>query len=105
MDSYKQCVPSTLHQFLIQWIGDEVEVVHGDTSSFIATADSNSIGARDNFRSLLGLDLSYYELISCTKDVFFCCAKADGKLAKSFNAVKMSPADDSGATGQTWSHD
>ena len=24
-----QCVPSTLHQFLIQWIGDEVEIVHG----------------------------------------------------------------------------
>ena len=23
-----QCVPSFLHQFLIQWIGDEVEVVH-----------------------------------------------------------------------------
>ena len=36
-----QCVLSTLHQFLIQWIGDEVEIVPGDTSSFIATADSN----------------------------------------------------------------
>jgi hypothetical protein len=24
------CVPSTLHQFLIQWIDDEVEVVHTD---------------------------------------------------------------------------
>jgi hypothetical protein len=43
-----QCVPSTLHQFLIQWIIDEIEVVHGDTSSFIAMADSNSIGAQDN---------------------------------------------------------
>ena len=30
-----QCVPSTLHQFLVQWIGDEVEIVHGDTSSFV----------------------------------------------------------------------
>jgi hypothetical protein len=28
------CVPSTLHQFLIQWIDDEIEVVHVD-----ATAD------------------------------------------------------------------
>jgi hypothetical protein len=27
-----QCVPSTLHQLLIQWIGNEIEVVHGDTS-------------------------------------------------------------------------
>jgi hypothetical protein len=22
-----ECVPSTLHQYVIQWIGDEVEVV------------------------------------------------------------------------------
>ena len=61
-----QCIPSTLHQFLIQWISDEIEVVHGDTSSFIATADSNSIGAHDNIKCLLGLD----KLISCTKDGF-----------------------------------
>ena len=47
-----QCVPSTLHQFLIQWIGEEVEIVPGDTSSFIATADSNSIGV-----SLLSIEL------------------------------------------------
>jgi len=65
-----QCVPSTLHQFLIQWIGDEVEIVPGDTSSFIATADSNSIGANDNVKCLSGLDLSDYELISCTKEGF-----------------------------------
>jgi hypothetical protein len=66
-----QCVPSTLHQFLIQWIGNEVEIVHGDTSSsFIATADSNSIGANDNIKCLSGLDLSDYELISCTKEGF-----------------------------------
>ena len=65
-----QFVPSTLHQFLIQWIGDEVDIVHGDTSSFIATADSNSIGANDNIKFLSGLDLSDYELISCTKEGF-----------------------------------
>ena len=65
-----QCVPSILHQFLIQWIGDEVEIVPGDTSSFIATADSNSIGANDNIKCLSGLDLSDYELISCTKEGF-----------------------------------
>jgi len=65
-----QCVPSSLHQFLIQWIGDEDEIVHGDTSSFIATANSNSIGANDNIKCLLSLDLSDYELISCTKERF-----------------------------------
>ena len=51
-------------------VGDEVEIVHGDTSSFIATADSNSIGANDNIKCLSGLDLSHYDLISCTKDGF-----------------------------------
>jgi hypothetical protein len=65
-----QCVPSTLHQILIQWIGDEIEVVHDDISSFIATADSGSLGVHDNIKCLSGLDLSNYELISCTKDGF-----------------------------------
>jgi hypothetical protein len=32
-------IPSTLHQFLIQWIDDEVEVVHVDASAYIALAD------------------------------------------------------------------
>jgi hypothetical protein len=27
------CIPSTLHQFLIQWINDEIEVVHVDASA------------------------------------------------------------------------
>ena len=65
-----QCVPSTLHQFLILWIGDEVEIVPGDTSSFIAIANSNSVGANDNIKCLSSLDLSDYELISCTKEGF-----------------------------------
>jgi hypothetical protein len=36
------CVPSTLHQFLIQWVGEEVESVHADVSACIATVDSSS---------------------------------------------------------------
>jgi hypothetical protein len=34
------CIPSILHQFLIQWIDDEVEVVHADASAYIALADA-----------------------------------------------------------------
>ena len=34
------CIPSTMHQCLIQWIGDSVEMVHADSSFNIATADS-----------------------------------------------------------------
>ena len=40
--------------------------MHGDASSFIRTADSNSICAHENIKCLSGLDLSDYELISCT---------------------------------------
>jgi hypothetical protein len=65
-----QCVPSSFHQFLIQWIGDEVEVVRGDTSSFVGTADSELIGAHDHIKCLSGLDLTDYDLISCTKEGF-----------------------------------
>ena len=33
------CVPSTMHQCLIQWHGDDVELVRTDESVSIATAD------------------------------------------------------------------
>jgi hypothetical protein len=37
-----RCIPSTLHQFLIQWIDDEIEVVHMDASAYIALADATA---------------------------------------------------------------
>ena len=33
------CVPSTMHQCLIQWHGDDVEMVRADQSMSIATVD------------------------------------------------------------------
>ena len=65
-----QCVPSTLHQFLIQWVDDDVEIVHSDASACVALADSPFIGANDDVRCLSGLDLSDYQFISCTKNGF-----------------------------------
>ena len=59
-----------LHHILIQWIDNEIEVVHGDTSSFIATVDSNTLGVHDDIKCFSGLDLPDFELISCTKDGF-----------------------------------
>jgi hypothetical protein len=50
------CVPSTLHQFLIQWI-DEIEVVHIDWQYGSA-------------QCLSGKDLSGYDFLSVTKDGF-----------------------------------
>ena len=33
------CIPSTMHQCLIQWIGDSIDMVHVDSSFSIATAN------------------------------------------------------------------
>jgi hypothetical protein len=33
------CIPSTMHQYLIQWLEDTVEVVYVDSSLSVATAD------------------------------------------------------------------
>jgi hypothetical protein len=35
-------IPCTLHQFLIHWINDEIEVVHADASTYIALADTTT---------------------------------------------------------------
>ena len=39
-----QCVSSTLHQMLLQWIGNEVEIVHANTSACIAMVDALCFG-------------------------------------------------------------
>jgi hypothetical protein len=36
------CIPSTLHQFLIQWIDNKIEVVHVDASAYITLADATT---------------------------------------------------------------
>ena len=36
------CVPSTMHQCLIQWVGDKIEVVPGDSSYIIASTESDT---------------------------------------------------------------
>jgi hypothetical protein len=35
-----QCVPSTLHQMLLQWVGDDIEQVHVDASACIVVVDA-----------------------------------------------------------------
>jgi hypothetical protein len=62
-------VPSTLHQFLIQWAGDEVEIVR-DASTCVAVADSSTMDNHENLKCLTGLDLSNLKLIDSTKDDF-----------------------------------
>jgi hypothetical protein len=51
------CAPSTLHQFLIQWVGEEVEIVHADVSTCVVTTDSSS-WSHYNIKCLSGQDIS-----------------------------------------------
>jgi hypothetical protein len=63
------CIPSTFHHFLIQWVGDDIEVVHTDTSACVAMADS-SIWTHEDVKCLSGLDLLDYNFLSVSKDDF-----------------------------------
>ena len=65
-----RCVPSTLHQFLIQWVDDDVEIVHADTSTYIAMADASANWQHGDAQCLSGLDLSDFDFLSVTKDGF-----------------------------------
>jgi hypothetical protein len=63
------CVPSTLHQFLIQWVGEEVEIVHADVSTCVAMADSSS-WSHYNIKCLSGQDISDCDFVGVPKDGF-----------------------------------
>jgi hypothetical protein len=64
------CIPSTLHQFLIQWINDKVEVVHVDASAYIALADATADWQYGSTQCLSGKDLTDYNFFSISKDGF-----------------------------------
>ena len=64
-------MPSILHQFLIQWVGDAIEVVHSDSSTNVAAADAPTLrGVHDPIACLSGRDLSSFEFISVTRQGF-----------------------------------
>jgi hypothetical protein len=65
-----QCIPSTLHQMLIQWVGDDVEQVHADVSTCIAVADAPVLWTYENATCLTGVDFSDYQFISIDKRGF-----------------------------------
>ena len=45
------CIPSTMHQCLVQWVGDKIEIVPGDSSYVIASAEAD---AYERTRCILG---------------------------------------------------
>jgi len=36
------CIPSTMHQCLVEWVGDKIEIVLGDSSNVIASAEADT---------------------------------------------------------------
>jgi hypothetical protein len=64
------CVPSTLHQCMIQWVGDVVEIVQVDDSACIALAESPSDFQDKEVKCLTGRDLSEFDYVSVGQDGF-----------------------------------
>lgn len=64
------CVPSTLHQCLIQWVGDEVELIEADNSACVALTEVPMEWQHGDMRCLTGRDLSEFDFISVEKDGF-----------------------------------
>lgn len=64
------CAPSNLHQFHVQWVDDEVDIIHANSSACITTANAPSHGRRDGIACLLGCDLADFEFKSVIRDGF-----------------------------------
>jgi hypothetical protein len=62
------CIPSTMHQCLIQWDGDEVEVVHADDSIEISLAAMSVWDAEDQ-ELISGISLEGCDHVEATKNV------------------------------------
>ena len=65
-----RCVPSTLHQLLIQWIEDEVEIVRGEASTCVATIGSATTDMHDIIECLSSLDFSRRKFIGYAGESF-----------------------------------
>jgi len=52
------CIPSTMHQCLVQWVGDKIEIVPGDSSYVIASAEADTYERTRVFQGRLGRKIS-----------------------------------------------
>jgi hypothetical protein len=64
------CIPSTLHQFLMQWIDDKIKVVHADASAYFALADATTDWQHGSAWCLSERDLTGYDFLSVSKEGF-----------------------------------
>jgi hypothetical protein len=65
-----QCVPYTLQQILLQWVGNEIEQVHDDALACIAMADALVLWTYETATCLTGVDFSDYQFISIDRKGF-----------------------------------
>jgi hypothetical protein len=65
-----ECVPSTLHQCVIQWVSDQVEVVEADEGACIAMTKSQVDVQGSLIRCLTGRDLFEDDYVSIGRDGF-----------------------------------
>jgi hypothetical protein len=65
-----QCVPSTLHQMLLQWVVDDIEQVHADASACIVVVDAPIFWTYETATCLTGVDFSNYQFISIDRKGF-----------------------------------
>jgi hypothetical protein len=65
-----QCIPSNLHQMLLQWVGDDVEQVHVDASACIAVADAPILWTYETATCLTRVDFSNYQSICIDRKGF-----------------------------------
>jgi hypothetical protein len=63
-----RCVPSSLHQLLIQWVDDKMEVIHVDSSVEVTMTDTPLLQEHDGIACLSSHDLIDFQFISVTKD-------------------------------------
>jgi hypothetical protein len=64
------CMPSLLHQCLIQWVGNGVEVIKANDSACIAMAETQMLIQGGWMKCLIGQDLTEYDYVSVGKDGF-----------------------------------
>jgi hypothetical protein len=65
-----QFVPSTLHQMLLQWVGNDIEQVHVDALVCIAVVDASVLWTYETAKCLIGVDFSDYQFISIDRKGF-----------------------------------
>jgi hypothetical protein len=59
-----RCVPSTLHQCLMQWVGNQIDVIEADGTACVAVADSQEDVQGGKMSCLTGRDQTEYDYVS-----------------------------------------